>query len=114
MNAEDAIAAYLVGALSVPVYRDIPAERPRTFVSLGRTGGALSGRVADSALFAAQAWAETTAGARELAYAVRDALPGVESVENVFGVAVTSLFDNPDPDSRLARYQIVFTVDYME
>lgn len=114
MNAEDAIVAHLAASLPVAVFREVPRDRPDSFVTVERTGGALNELVRDSALLAVQAWAATPKAARELAYQCRDALTCAVERDSVFSVSVTSLYNDADTDSGSPRYQLVCTVENQE
>ena len=114
MNAEDAVVAMLCGALSAPVYREVPpeADRPGDFVTVERTGGDLD-RFGDRAVFAAQTWAATRKAAKLLAYEVADAAATApDLMEGCFTSFVTSLSNYTDPESGTPRYQVVFEIDW--
>lgn len=108
-DIESILAEYLSARLSVPVAADVPEDKPSSFVSFERTGGGFGSIVLDSPMVAVQCWADTRSEAKALAYEVDDLIrrmPGV--YHNVADASRNSLYNFPDPNSRKARYQIVF------
>ncbi|WP_179205166.1 hypothetical protein [Mycetocola reblochoni] len=111
MNVEAALVQYLNGTGVVQAFTDVPADRPAQFVTVERTGGALSSVVRDQVSLAVQVWGGTRYEASELALTVRDTI--TRSVFNIPGFArvrVEGLYNFPDPDSKQARYQLTVEV----
>lgn len=105
-DIEQALIEWLPGKVGVPCLAEVPAERPREFVTVERTSGEASLGV-DRPNLAVQAWAMTAAEASELALRVRDALI-LDSwqINEVCRCTVSSIYRFPDPDSRMSRYQL--------
>lgn len=109
LNIEKIIYDYLRKEFD-NVYLFIPAERPKRFITIERAGGSQYNQVQDQALVAIQCWAETRYKASELAYQVDEALRNsVVSVREICKAERTGFTNLPDPESKQARYQILFT-----
>lgn len=76
INSEKAVIEYLSGKLEIPVYKDIPKDRPEKFVSVEITGGDCREFVANPQL-AIQCWDTTEYNASELAIAVSSELENI-------------------------------------
>lgn len=106
MSVEALLIAELAAELSVPVVADVPPLRPVSFVTVERTGGPEESFRSVSVV-AVQCWAASRYLASVLADLVVDALRGIVLVHPDVGrVSVLSVYNNPDPDSGQARYQI--------
>ncbi len=105
-DVEQALIDWLPEKVGVPCYADVPAERPKAFITVERTGGS-SSFAKDEPLLAVQAWAESRLSASELAARIREVLvySALEIVQ-VCRCEVTSTYNFPDPDSRMSRYQL--------
>lgn len=103
-----ATCAALEKALGVPSSSVVPADRPKSFTTVERTGGGYSlGR--DAPNLAVQCWAESETEAYTLALMAREALLNMrETCSNVCSSSVGSIYSFPDPDSRASRYQLDF------
>lgn len=100
-NADSTITSLgLVASLSVP------NPRPARFITVERTGGPV-GRFQDKPTVAVQTWAQSRYEASELSRQVACVLMGFRFQPHIFNVNVQSNYNNPDPDSGQARYQIV-------
>ena len=92
------------------VFSVIPLEKPYTFVTVERTGGARDRHV-DYATFAVQAWHSTgVKAAADLAFQVAALLENLpytpRARDFVSDVEVDSIYSFPDPDGRYPRYQL--------
>lgn len=103
-----ATCAALEKGLGVPSSSTVPATRPVRFSTVERTGGAYSiGR--DAPNLAVQVWAGTEAEAYTLALMAREVLTNLrETCPQVCSSRVDGIYSFPDPDSRMARYQLDF------
>lgn len=101
-----ATVAALADATGLPCSTRVPAKRPSEFVTVERTGGAVSwGK--DSPNLAVQAWADTDLRAATLAKECAVAcLRMRETVPQVCKVEVGSIYDFADPDGGMCRYQV--------
>lgn len=102
-----ALCRWLPGRIGVPVSTTVPAERPREFATVERTGGG-SGVHGDAANIALQVWSATEAEAYTLALAARDALTLLawRELPEVVSCEVGGIYRFPDPDSGAERYQL--------
>lgn len=109
INVEQRLADWLGALLSVPVLWGVPEDRPPSFVTVERTGGARDSRVVDRPTVAIQCWAGTRAEASILAYEVDSLLPSFAGEDGICSVKRNSLVNWPDIDGSGSRprYQIV-------
>lgn len=109
MNAETYLVRWLSANLAdTPVFLDVPADRPASFVSLERVGGHVT-RYADTATIAVQCWALTRIEAGMLADRV--ALLLVDELPYAGPVARVEITGGPTDfplDERTPRYQLTF------
>lgn len=89
----------------VPVSTDVPADRPKRFITIERTGGSRSER-RDLPMLAVQVWAESRVQAGDLAGMVADEIEHVTEHSQVGRVSLSGPYNFPDPSSGQARYQI--------
>lgn len=87
---------------------DVPASRPKVFATVERVGGQRDLH-RDHPRLAVQCWSETRHKASELASEVAEIIKGMAVHPNVGRVAISSIYNFPDPSSGSARYQM--TVD---
>lgn len=107
MNREAQMIAYLARRLKpVKVYARVPPDRPKTFITVERTGG-VDDRFLDRPVFAIQAWAESPYMAATLADEIRAVLPDIVGEAGVSGWHGATMYSWPDPESKHARYQII-------
>lgn len=110
LDVIEALRPYLSEAVGVPVYAEPPRDRPERFVTLERTGGAseVYGCI-DRPTLAVQSWAPSNHQAFALASVVDVAmLTSQWSIENLMSCERNSLYNFPDPDSRISRYQAIY------
>ena len=103
MDVEREVAAKLAEETGMRVFLEVPAARPAEFVSVELTGG--GGRLIGTLTLAVQSWATTRKRAAEIAGLVRDAVPALEDLPNVFAPVAVSTYRWPDPESNQKRYQ---------
>lgn len=89
----------------VEAFMDVPADRPGEFITVERVGGP-EGRILGAPLLAVQVWAGARWRAAELAKTYSDIIRRMETLPWVGRVAISSVTNFPDPDSRTARYQL--------
>lgn len=105
-NVLKSVREELESRLGVPCRVEVPSERPAQFTTVERTGGDYS-RGVDRPNLAVQCWAGSMAEAYALALAAREVLINLpETVSSVCGTTVESIYDFPDPDSDMRRYQL--------
>ena len=109
---EKTVLAYLSETLAVPVYMEIPADPPQTFVVLEKTGSSRTNRVT-SATFAAQSYAPSMLQAAELNELVKTAFDGMIALPEIGGVSLNSDYNFTDSRTKKYRYQCVYVVTYV-
>ena len=109
MNIEAEIIEYLNRVLTVPVSADVPKNRPKQFVTIERTSGNLSDVALDHASIAVQSWAKTRTEASELSEKVDTAMVEMNH-PNITRIVRDSIYNWPDTDYSMARYQGVYDV----
>ena len=72
-NIESIVIEYLANKLEVPVYKDVPKDRPNTFVTVENTGGFVDNSI-ETANVAIQNWSDTEYNASELSILVAETL----------------------------------------
>lgn len=109
---EKTMLDYLIGALDVPVYMEVPKDLPETFVTLQKTGSSRHWRV-DHATFAIQSWAGSKIEAAALNESVKAALDEFgETSGSVGACRLNSDYDYTDASTKRYRYQAVYDVTY--
>lgn len=106
-NVEEILIRWLNANTSIDWFGDVPADRPKQFGTVERTGGGISDVVIDSPMIALQVWAESRDIASNLAYDVARIVPKFAYEDRICKVSINSIYNYPDPDSGSARYQIV-------
>lgn len=105
-NPLAAVREYLQDECGVPCRVEVPAARPDRFMTIERTGGACSLGV-DRPIVAVQCWANSKAEAYILALTARESLINLPNeVSQICRATVESIYDFPDPDSDMRRYQL--------
>ncbi|MGI5223061.1 hypothetical protein [Nocardia sp. CA-290969] len=119
---EVALVDYLAAALTargetVPVYNNVPRERPPEYVLALRVGGAQSNLVMDRPRIVAECCAEVGVRAAELGALVRALItataPGWVGEIWVDRVVDLGLVYSPDPGTNLPRYLVTAELHVM-
>lgn len=110
MDAVRMVVDYLV-AEGFDAYPQVPDERPTDegdpFVVVELTGGSSPNRFGRNPTVDCDCWATSRSGAAQLASGVADAcLAMPERVGNVFHAELSTIYNNPDPDSGTPRYTV--------
>ena len=101
------LVQYLSPLIGVPVSTDVPAKRPKQFVTVERAGGT-EARFSSRPMLAVQAWGGSRTECGNLAQKVRTLLLQAVSLPRVSDVQVLSVSNYPDPGPPAsARYQVV-------
>lgn len=96
------------GGLGCPCYTLVPADRPKRFITVERTGGSC-GAIIDRPSLAIQCWAPTPVEAARLADTLTCVvLPSIYDLPDVGSFSVDSLYAYP-LDERTPRYQLTAT-----
>ena len=100
------LVQYLSPLIGVPVSTDVPAKRPKQFVTVERAGGT-EARFSSRPMLAVQAWGGSRTECGNLAQKVRTILLQAVSLPRVSDVQVLSVSNYPDPGPPAsARYQV--------
>ena len=117
MNVENLIVQWLAGQpelAGIPVSTNVPANRPDSFVTLERTGGAEDTRgLIDRPTLAVQCWAPTRTKAGDLAETVKHVLRRATGIPQVKHVAIESTINFP-LDESTPRYQLTADMTVQE
>lgn len=110
-NVEAALVEWLGDQLDCQVTQLVPSDRPTRFVTLQRTGGAMTTGI-DNPVIAVDAWAQTPFEASELALQVRELIlyQAVEIPEIRHVDVGSGPYFSPDADSRQPAYRITFNL----
>ena len=111
MNIEEYIIEYLSGALSVPVYGDVPSPVPEQFVTVEMTGLNKQNKIS-SATIAVQSWSTSRVTASQLNDAVISAMEAMISEPEISRSALDTSYNFTDLTRKKPRYQAVFSVVY--
>lgn len=108
---EYSILDYLANTLSVPVYMETPEDykNPSTkdFVRIEKTGSGKSNHIF-TATFAIQSYSDTLNKAALLNEAVKNAMEGIITLDNIVSVDLNSDYNFTDTSTKQYRYQAVF------
>lgn len=104
---EQIIRDYLVTKLSVPVYLELPAKKPKKYVVIEKTGSGLTNRI-KRATFALQSYAETMYEAASLNEEVKDAMDGAAELNEIARSHLESDYNYTDQSTKQYRYQAVY------
>ena len=108
---EKIIRDYLLTVLDVPVYVDVPADPPETYVIIQRTGGSETEHIR-SAVVAIQSYGPRKTAAAELHEQVLELLPDIADGVKVSACDVNAEYDFTDTTTKRYRYQAVFDIIY--
>lgn len=106
---EKVLLDYLNEALDVPVYMEIPAEHPTSFVLIEKTGSSLENHLY-SAVFAIQSYAATMYEAASLNDGVKAAMLAAVELAEITSVSLNSDYNFTDSTTKRYRYQAVFDI----
>lgn len=107
MNIETLLVqAYNAHGPLPEAFMEVPANRPRRFITVERVGGDRAD-VRDRPIVAIQAWEETRYKASELAAVIAEFTGSLAVTHpHVARVSIESVYNNPDPESESPRYQV--------
>lgn len=109
MNVEGLLVAAYNAADDLdgfPASTNVPANRPDRFITVERVGG-VTELHRDLPLVAVQIWAESRWVASETASVVAGITRAIALTHpQVARVEISSTYNNPDPESEHARYQV--------
>lgn len=109
---EKVVRDYLSTQLNnVPVYLEIPANPPKKFVFVQKTGSTKSNHI-ESSMFAFQSYDSTLFKASTLNETVKSAVEDMIALDIVGSVTRNSDYPFPDADRKEYRYQAVFEITH--
>ena len=108
---EKKILDYLASQLTVPVYMEIAAHPPETFVLVEKTGSSHSNHIS-SATVAIQSWAGSMYDAAVLNERVKEAMDAMPATEDVGSARLNSDYNFTDTATKRYRYQAVYDITY--
>ena len=93
--------------IGATAYPQVPSERPSEFAVVEQMACPMPDLVRRLPSVDVDCWAGTRHEAASLAYRVAEAILLMpDQLQNVFGAAVTTVYDNRDPDSGSPRYTV--------
>lgn len=109
---EKTVLDYLKRKLNnVPVYLEIPSNRPKKYVFIQKTGSAEQDHI-ETAMFTVQSYDETLYKACVLNETVKDAMEDIVELDEVGAIRKNSDYPFPDADRKEYRYQSVFEITH--
>ena len=106
---EKIIREYLAGALDVPVFLEIPEEKPDTYVSLQKAQGSLVNHVGSS-VFYIRSVAPSLFESALLNERVKEAMLENDVHDLVYGARLITEFNATEPEIHEYRYQSTITI----
>ena len=107
---EKVLLDYMTEAMGdIPVFMEVPKDRPDTFVVLEKTGSGKTNHLC-SATFALQSYAPSMYEAAEVNEKVKTAMENAITLDDVTRCALNSDYNYTDTTSKNYRYQAVFDV----
>lgn len=110
---ETIVLNYLKSKLNVPIYMEVPANPPDTFIVLEKTGSSREDRL-NAAAIAAQSYAPRLADAAALNVAVKAAIDGMIELDNISACRLNGDSNFTDTSTERYRYQCVYIITYLE
>lgn len=90
-----------------PALVEVPTHRPDRFALVTQTGGSMQQIGSTIYMIDVDCWAESRAKAWEMGQQIIELLTqNLTQVINIFGVEISSFYDNRDLDTNLPRYTI--------
>lgn len=104
---EKVIYDYLSRELSVPVYTEIPANPPKTFVVFEKTSSGRENYI-DSSTIAVQSYADSLFNAASLSATVKGVMLDIITLDEVASCRLNSEYNFTDTQMKKYRYQAVY------
>lgn len=102
---------YLKDVLPVPVYTELPKEKPQRFVVLDKIGSSKENHLSSSTI-AFQSYAESKFQAALLNEQVKEAVENMIILDEVSRVELNSDYNFTDTTTKEYRYQAVFDINH--
>lgn len=110
---EKTVRDWLVSRLSVPVNFQTPEGPPNLYVRLQKTGS-IDNEGAITSTFALQSVGKSLLEVMRLNEKIKDEMPPMVELENVFRCHLEGDYDFTDTSTREYRYQAVFQITHMK
>lgn len=107
------IKNYLAEKLSVPVALEVPADPPKSFILLEKTGSSREERI-DRAVLAIQSYAPSMYEAARLNERVKAAMDSAAELDAVSASRLNSDYNFTDTTTKRYRYQAVYDLVYFD
>lgn len=108
---EATVRNHLKTALQEPVYIDVPADPPASYVSIERTGGREEEHIRN-AMIAIQSFGGSRYNAAALHEAVIERMQTLNTLSSVSACNLSAEYDFTDRETKRYRYQAVFDIIY--
>ena len=110
MNIESKVIEYLSDVFpSIPVYGEVPQNRPKIMLVVDKTGGSVTNLVKTTSIVV-DSYGESKAAASVLNDAVIDAMFQAVSDEGFSNVSLNSTYSDTDAASKEYRYGALFEI----
>lgn len=108
---EAIIRNYLLPLLAVPVYVDVPAEPPASYVSIERTGGGETEHIREATI-ALQSYGASKSAAASLHEIVMAKMKNLITLDRISACDLNAEYDYTDLATKRYRYQAVYNIVY--
>lgn len=108
---EEILRNYLLSVLSVPVYIDVPADPPESYVEIERTGGGVEEHIRHAQIVVAS-YGASKLEAATLHEQVLRVLPDVATGEKVSACTINSEYNATDTQTKRYRYEAYINIVY--
>ena len=108
---EATVRNHLKTAIENPVYIDVPADPPASYVSIERTGGREDEHIRN-AMIAIQSFGGGRYNAAALHESVIEQMKTLNTLDNVSACNLSAEYDFTDRETKRYRYQAVFDIIY--
>ena len=107
------IKNYLAEKLSMPVVLEVPADPPKSFILLEKTGSSCEAHI-DRAMLAIQSYAPSMYEAARLNERVKAAMDSAAELDAVSASRLNSDYNFTDTTTKRYRYQAVYDLVYYD
>ena len=108
---EEIVRNYLLSALDVPVYIDVPSEPPESYVVIERTGGGETEHIREATI-ALQSYGSRRYDAAVLHEFVMGVMKDIIILDSISSCEINAEYDFTDISTKRFRYQAVYNIVY--
>ena len=108
---EATVRNFLLSALSVPVYVDVPPDPPADYVTVERTNGSETEHIREATI-ALQSYGASRADAATLHEQVISEMKTLITLDSISACYLNAEYDYTDTTTKRYRYQAVFNIVY--